>query len=103
MLVLALAAQSTAVAWGFGAAGFLAIIGCFLGICVCLCIYMMRNADPKVCVWCVVCGVWCVCERERERECVCVSDMYVCMYVCVNIYMRIYRWLRITDYKCRSI
>jgi hypothetical protein len=71
MLVLALAAQSTAVAWGFGAAGFLAIIGCFLGICVCLCIYMMRNADPKVCVWCVVCGV-CVRERERKRECVCM-------------------------------
>ena len=47
MLVLALAAESASVAWGFGAAGFLAMMAFFIGICVCLCIYMMRNADPK--------------------------------------------------------
>lgn len=47
MLVLALAAESTSVAWGFGAAGFLCIIAFFVSICICCCIYAMRNADPK--------------------------------------------------------
>ena len=47
MLVLALASESSSVAWGLGAAGFLCVIAVFVGICVCLCIHMMRNADPK--------------------------------------------------------
>jgi len=47
MLVLALAAESSSIAWGFGAAGFLGLMAFFISICVCLCIYMMRNADPK--------------------------------------------------------
>jgi len=47
MLVLALAAESSSILWGFGAAGFLGIMAFFISICVCLCIHMMRNADPK--------------------------------------------------------
>ena len=51
MLVLALAAESSSVAWGFGALGWICFMGFFVGICVCLCIHMMRNADPKVCLF----------------------------------------------------
>jgi hypothetical protein len=47
ILILALASESAAVAWGLGAAGFLCIIAFFVGICACLCIHMMRNADAK--------------------------------------------------------
>ena len=47
VLILALAAESSSVAWGLGAAGFIGFIAVILSLCAGLCIHMMRNADPK--------------------------------------------------------